>query len=755
VRASVAKNELAARPGEHFSLELEVANTSEVIDAVLVSLRGLPGARLIKRPSELALFPGTSGKQALRVELPPNFPAGRHDAAVDVRSAVNPDDAACCGLVLQVPPVTDARVSLTPLVRRGHRNGRFAVLCHNTGNTDIDVSLQAADPERSLRFRCEPAGLVVEPGSSAQATLSLRAPRQIFGSERARPVQLSAKVRPLGVPDGRTLDISAQATYVQRPTVPRGVVTACILAAIVALWSGIFLLGVRSVLAEQPLTKSAPLSFFALQSPRNAQPGAQAARLAGFAPKSFAPLGVAGSVEGKVTSPGQAGGIGGVTVQAIATEPGGGPSSSASTGPDGSFEIAGLFPGEYKIFFSAPGFRPTWYGGAGTERAAKEVEVGAGTTIDNIGAAMSGMPGSLTGEVVTGEVPPPRVRVVLRPVHTGTAGPKRASTTGSLGEKATTAGPSGTYSFAHLRSPAAYWLDFEASGFTPLSEQVFIGAGQRVVANVVQLQAKPGGFEGYVEDGGRPLGGVKVIATGNGHTFVASTPTVGHVGEFSLLGLPTPATYVLSFSAPGLSSYSSIFDLGPGEMLSRLHILMVGGAGAISGRVTSPNGRPLGGVTVTVGGLPTQVEALTLTAGLVGSYDLTGLPTPGTFALTFSLTGYISDTIAVTLGPRASAHGVDVSLRPALGAIVGAVDDAKSHSGLAGVRVTFTDGSHVMQTYTGSAGHYLLAQLAPGAYTGTFYTAGYQAQTVLVHLGAGQDVTVDVPLQRLVPRVTK
>jgi hypothetical protein len=755
VRASVTKNELTALPGKQFWLELEVANTSEVIDSVLVSLRGLPGARLVERPSGLALFPGTSGKQALQVELPQNFPAGRHEATVDVRSAVCPDETASCGIVVQVPPLTDAGLTLTPLVRRGYRNGRFVALCRNTGNTEIEVGFQASDPERSLRFSCEPARMVVQPGSSASATLRLRAPRQILGSERARAVQLSARVKPVGVLGGDGLDIAAQATYVQRPRVPRGVVTAGILATIVALWAVIFLFGVRAVLAEQPLAKSAPLSFFAPQSGRGAGQAGQAANLAGFAPKSFPPLGAAGLIEGKVTSPGEPGGVGGVTVQAVAVGPGGGPSSSASTGSDGSFEIAGLFPGRYKLLFSAPGFSTRWYGGAASERAAKEVEVGAGTTAKNIGAVMYGMPASLTGEVITGEVPSPRVAVSLRPVQAGPFEAKQASTPGGRREAVTTAGPSGTYRFAHVGSPGEYWLDFAAKGFAPLREEVAVGAGENVVANAVQMQAEPGGFEGYVMDGGRPLGGVRVVATANGATFVASTPTVGRVGHFALLGLPTPASYLLSFTSPGLTSNSTVLALGPGEVMAHLHISMIGGSGTISGRATGPDGHPLGGVTVTVGGFPTQMKAVTLTAGRVGSYELAGLPTPGTFTLTFSLNGYVSETIPVTLGPRGSAHGVDVRLPSALGAISGRVKSARSRSGLAGVEVRFTNGSQVTETYTGSGGYYLLAQLAPGTYTVTFSRAGYGAQVVLVHLGPGQDITVDVRVQPLTTRETR
>ena len=736
MRASLVQEQLAVTPGQQFAIGVEIANTSPVIDSVSVAVHGLPGAQVSGTPANLALFPGTSGAISLQVELPRSFPAGQRQARVEVRSAVNPKDGVVCALVLQVAPVPRAALSMVPATRRGHRQGRFAISCRNEGNTEIEVTFAAGDPERALRFSFLPQKLSPRPGSSEEATLRVRAPRHIFGSERSRPFDLTANVLSVQVPELGPLE--AHATYVQRPRVPRGVVTALILASIVAAWALIFSFGLKEVMAQQPLTKSAPLSFFAPLSPAKSPQlaSANSATPPGFQPKDLAPLGVGGTITGTVTAPDEPGGVGQVTVEAFLQGASGGSPVSAATQSDGTYEIVGLFPGNYKIAFSAPGFETVWYPAAASQNAARTIEVSAEATVGNINAVVQGLPGTITGQVLTGETPSPPVQVSVL-VNDAPAGVTARTDA------------SGNYTLANLPSPATYTLAFSAAGFLQSDEQVYVGAGQYVVANVAQLQAGLGEIDGTVTDGTNPLGGVSVTASANGNTYTSATPTNGPVGRFSLPRLPTPATYLLSFTKNGFGAQSVAVDLGPGQVISNLQLVMVGGTGTISGTVTGADGTALGGVSVTVGGLATPASTQTLTAGRVGAYTISGLPTPGTYAVTFSLAGYTSETVGVTLSSNGLAGNVDVTLHSSLGQISGTVTDAKSGTDLAGVTVSLTNGTSTSQTSTASvpAGGYTLPQLPAGTYSITFSLAGYANQTALVHLQPGQPAVQDIALE--------
>jgi len=740
LRASLVPDRASVAPGQAFVTRVEVANTSAVIDSVSVAVNGLPGAVVAPTPASLALFPGTSGSVTVRIELPRSFPAGDRRARVVVRSSVDPRDVVVLGLALEVAAAPKAALSVRPSVQRGHGKGRFSVVCRNEGNTDLEVSLAASDPERALRLGFSPQSLLVSRAGWAESVLSVRAPRHVFGSERARPLNVvaNARVHGPGPAPGTALGpVEATATYVQRPRVPRGVVTALALAGIVALWAAIFTLGLREVLAQQPLTKSAPLSFFApLARSRPARLGGSSTAAPSEAqPKDLAPLGVGGTISGTVTAPGEPGGAGQVTVQAFLLGASG-PPVSAATQSDGTYQIAGLFPGSYKVAFSGPGFRTLWYPSATSAARASVVQVSAEATVSNIDAVITGLPGSIVGQVLTGEAPSPPVQVSV--LAHGTP----------VGVTAET-GPTGRYDLANLPAPASYTLRFKAPGFLQSDQRVSVGPGQHVVANLVQLQAGPGQLNGTVTDGTRPLGGVTVTASANGSTYLSASATTGPAGRFSFPRLPTPATYLLVFSKAGFGDQDVAVDLGPGQVVDNLKVALVGGSGTISGTVRGPDGAPLGGVTVTVGGVRAPVTTQTLTAGKVGSYTISGLPTPGTYAVSFTLAGYLSKTVGVVLGPNGLATGVDVTLGKSLGQLSGTVTDARTGAPLIGVTVSATDGASSEQTATGRspAGGYALTQLPAGTYSVTFSYAGYAAETALVHLQPGQRAVQDIALE--------
>jgi hypothetical protein len=769
MRAFLVNTQMTVPPGQAFSFDIEVSNTAEVIDAVRVGVAGLPGAVVTAAPPELFLFPGTSGKVAVSVELPKGFRAGRYEANAEAVSRLLPDQAATCDFVVDVEPFTAASLSVTPATRTGHRKSRFSLSAANLGNTDLEVSLEASDPERALRLECLPARVSVSPASSAAVTLVVRGRRQLFGGDRARQVNITGVARPRSAPGAGIaaaqgsggasgaspgaargaaagaaalpVDLDARATYVQRPRIPRGVVTALVLASIVALWAGIFTVGLKAVLAQRAATKSAPLSFFApLSSPKSPRlAAATSATPAGFVPKDLAPLGIGGTITGQVISPYEPGGVGAVTVEAFLIGGKRGDVTSAGTASNGTYQIVGLFPGSYKIAFTDPGFATMWYPGTTSQSSATAVPVPAETTVTNINGDIAGKPGSITGQVLTGETPSPPVLVtpLVDNVPTGSA---------------VTADSSGLYALKGLASPATYTLAFTAPGFEQSDLQVFVDGGQAVVANTVELQSGLGEIDGTVTDGSNPLGGVSVVASANGNTFTSATASAGSIGRFSLRMLPTPATYLLTFSDQGFGTQSVAVDLGPGQVINDLSVAMVGGTGTISGLVTGPGGARLGGVSVSVGGIANPASTETLTGGSngaqVGAYAISGLPTPGTYAVTFSLPGYTSQTLGVTLGSNGLAANVDATLTPTTGLIQGTVRNATTAAGLPGVTVSITDGVNPTQTVTASlpSGGYKLTALPADTYTVTFSLTGYQSQTALIALGPGQTVSEDIAL---------
>ena len=764
MRALLGTPEITAFPGQPFFLNLDVSNTADVIDSVLVSVDGLDGATVTTVPSELALFPGASGSLAVSVVLPKGFRAGRYQAQVSAGSRLAPTEVASCQFSLDVEPVTRATLTVAPLTRTGRRQSRFTVDVDNLGNTFLVVGLEASDTERQLRLHFRHPRVSVSPGSSGKVNLDVQAPRKLFGSEKSRQINIVGDAVPTSA--GSTLPslaLEARATYVQKPRIPRGVMTAMLLVAIIGLWAAIFIVGLTAVLSQQALTKAAPLSFFApLPSATSAgaggsngskagqavgsggagAAGAAAARAtpAGFQPKDIAPAGIGGTISGKVTSRFETDGVGRVTVEAFLVGAKYPIETSAATGPDGTFQIVGLFPGSYKVELTAPGYRSVWYPGTPSEASAMPVTVAAGATPAPLSLTIAGEPGNITGHVLTGETTSPPISVTALVNNVPVGAPV---TTNSKGQ----------YTLTGLATPATYTLSFLAHGFQQYEQQVFVDGNGSVVANTVQLSAGTGEIDGLVTSTGVPVPGVTVMATANGNTFTSATASSGAVGEFRLPLLPTPATYLLTFTAAGFGTQTVAVDLAPGENITRLRVGLVGGTGTISGLVKGSSGTGLGGVTVTVGGLATPASTQTLTGGGDGSqkgfYTLAGLPTPGDYAVTFSAPGYASQTLGVMLRSGKGAKALDVTLAETIGSLQGTVTDAKTKAGLPGVNVAITNGVNQEQTTTASSpdGGYKLTQLPGGVYTVTYSLAGYGSETVLVHLQPGQRETHDIALQ--------
>jgi Carboxypeptidase regulatory-like domain len=766
LRATLTSDEVIVAPGRPVRVVVEVTNAAEVIDGVMASLTpvepglgdltepwpgtweatpdGEPGLTVRSVPALLPLFPDGVGVITLELVASAAYAAGRHDMAVRLASTVRPGDEVVVPLTLMVTPAPAATLTPAPAVRSARHKASYSVICDNLGNTRLELNLGASDPERVAQARFSPAVIVVEPGESAATTLSVKARRHLLGGETSRKLTVVATS-----PD---LEVNTQTTFRQRPLIPRGVRTVIVLATIVALWAAVFVVGLDKALATDPLSKQVPPSFYASVAAKAATASAtgpggrrlnlQAADSAGAAPAGAVPksgvvVGVGGTITGKVTAASTGTGIGRISVEAVRDTPSG-PTlvSSAASGSDGTYSLIGLLPGAYKLLFTAQGYTDLWYPHATSEAAATDVTVNAMAQTPNIDATITGGDATITGTVETGQTPAPPVTVTVQPDQGST---KPIATV--------TASATGAYTIPDLPAPGTYDLSFSAAGYQVGTDTEVVTGGESHIANTVTLSAGAGSITGTVTDGTNPLGGVTISATANGQTVTSATPTTGAVGQFSIGGLTTPATYLLTFSDTGFGTQTLAEHLGPGQNLAGLAISLAGGAGDVSGLVSSATKAPLGGVTVSVAGGAKPVTTQSLTAGTVGSYELSGLTTPGSYTVTFSLAGYISQTVAVTLTSSGSATNVDATLAVATGTVTGSVTSAAGGP-LTGATVSVTNGQSTQSTTSSTSppGGYSIAGLAAGSYSITYSLTGYISTTALVTVTTGQTATQSVTL---------
>lgn len=710
------------RPGAAVTIEVDVANTGSVIDGVTAWIEGVDPALVHLDTPSLSLFPEGTGVLQLTLRVPTTAPAGEHGLPVHVVSSVDPSVRTVHVVHLTVEPFSQAVMRVTPTAVTGGGRATVTVQITNTGNVQGDFLLFASEDTRAVECTVTPSTFTLAAGHTAHCTIALRGPRPWFGQTASRSLLVGA--------DASGIELRERVTFNQKPRIARGLATVAMLAGIIALWATIFLV-VVDLLRTQP----APTKLTATDFDRG---GAQELPVAL----------VAGSVTGKVTSAANGAGLPRAAVAAYRVKPDGSTeaSASAATADDGTYSLAGVLPGVYVLKVSAEGYPDTWYPTATDVAGAERLRVAPLATVADRDVVLAGKPASIVGAVETpqSEGATPTMSVTVQRVLDTAAA---ATGAGGTPPAPVVVQTTGDVNVPDLVAPATYRVTVESPGFEAQQVTLDVAAGETKVLNTVRLGAATGSIRGTVVDGaGAPLGNVSVVVRSGDLEVKTTTPTAGEVGSFVVPKLPTPATYVLTFTLPGFSSVTEALDLAAGEARTGVVARLIGGTGTVQGRVSGPTGAPLGGVTVTVARGAFSASASTLTTGDVGGYTIANIPVPGAYTVTFSSPGLVSETRVVTFTVAGPITGVDATLRSSLASLSGTV--TSNGAPIGGATVTLTDGRAPRSTATATrpAGAYAFADLAPGTYTVTVTAPNRPTRIVIVAVAEGQASTRDIEL---------
>lgn len=236
-----------------------------------------------------------------------------------------------------------------------------------------------------------------------------------------------------------------------------------------------------------------------------------------------------------------------------------------------------------------------------------------------------------------------------------------------------------------------------------------------------------------------------VGTAGTGTTgAVVQTVPVGSDGGFELVNVPSPSVYELVVTKTGYATSSQRIDVGAGEERSGVEITLRKGDGLISGTVSSASG-PLGGVSIVATSGQTEVSTISVTGDDAGTFTLRGLPTPGSYTVVASKTGYASQTLTLTLAKGQKLTGVGLALGKSSGTLTGTASLLPDRDPVGGVAVTVTDGESTVVTATqssGDVGRWRVGGLAiPGTYTVSFARSDLAGQTLSVTLDSAGQIT--------------
>ena len=327
----------------------------------------------------------------------------------------------------------------------------------------------------------------------------------------------------------------------------------------------------------------------------------------------------------------------------------------------------------------------------------------------------------------------------LNPIPTGTIAGTVTNTSGqaisgatvAYGGASTTTNSSGGYTLANVQV-GTVTVAVTATGYQGATQNVTVTANTTVTVNfTLSPVTGPATVSGIVRNisNNDPVAGATV-------TFSGGSAKTSSSGAFSFSNVAA-GTYAFSATAAGYLNRTQTFTVsGPTSITIQLAT-----AGIVTGKVNLNSGSPAvsASVTLTGGDLPNTVSLIT---NSTGTYTSSWIPI-GKYALTASLAGYASQSVAVTV-PNGTVTVPLITLSPgtgSVGTITGVVTSIEGSS-ISGATVAYSGGS----TTTNSAGSYTLANVPVGSITLTASAPGYQSSTHSATVTANNTTTSNFTL---------
>lgn len=682
-----APAQLRAGAGGSVTGQVRVTNTASEARVMSLSMHGVDASWLPAASRSRALAPGESIAADITLRPAVGTIAARYPVAIAVQ-ALDPSTGqatsptALAEVVLVVDAPGEVGITLDPTEARAVFGKRIKVRLRNDGGRPATVDLQAQTP-LSARLHLARPQVQVPAGQTVTVAARVRPRRvRLFGG----PVRQAFTVtsRSMGAPR------HAEGILTSRAMLGSTATKVVALLTIVGLWAGLAVVFIPK-LADHL--------------------------------KSGTGTVVAGA---------------GSTAAAAAT-PGPGKGSGSGSGGSGGTRSGGSTSGAKSGNKAKPASaaNSVQLNGtvAGTSPSGVTVSLAPTSLVDE--AAEAAIPVGLSAQAVdsmrlTGKIP----QSALTASSARTSGQHRTVTTSA----------DGAWSFPAVPKPGYYLLTFAKSGYQSVSYVVDSTTASPTKPLNVVMSAGQGQLNGMVTGpGGKRVGGATITITDGTNTITTSTDSTGNVGAWSVVGLSTPSTYLVSATLAGMSTGSRLVPLGAGGAAT-VNLKLVAGVGAITGTVSALDGSGgLGGVSVSA----TDGDAITRTATTVtggtlrGRYTLSGLTAPGKYTITFTAQGYLIQTVQVTLGKGQASATQNVTLFPSTATVEGIANNASGP--LAGAGLILNSSDNTYKTTSGDDGSYRFDGVAPGSYVLSAQYSGLTTVFKSLTVTAGASAPIAVP----------
>ena len=778
MRVDVTPRAGLVEPGRPLPITVTITNTGELIGGYTLRVLGADPSWVRLERERLSLFPGTSLTVLVQLAIPEGLAAGDRRIAVQVRELTPPNAIAVEEIELHVPAAPAVHLQLDPVTSYGGRRASFGAVIENRGNTVVTGRLGGADAEEKIRFDFAPQAICLAPGEHRIVELTTRARRPLTGSPLVRAFTVHLDQRrdvPLGgsaagpdgaPPSGADVELPpalATGTFLQRPWLSRGPISLVGLLAAVTVFAIVLTVALARLVGQSAADRDLALQ---VAQARNATGSAGTAAMSGTV---------------RLLTSGTA--VPGVAVEAFTTADVADPIATTATNAAGAFTLANLAEGSYKLRFRGAGFVQLWYPAAATDADASTITLQPGQLHQGLDVRLGGIPatisGTVTGDDLSGatvylELPGSTSSGTASTGTTSTGATSTGATSSSAAPPASTdvpgtseaivrtvpVGSDGLFDITGVPSPSVYDLVVTKTGYANDVQRVDLGGGENRTGVDLRLRKGDGLITGQVNGPSGGLGGATITATSGGSVARTVSLTQDQPGSFTLLSLPTPATFTVVVSKPGFASQTLTVTLAAGQKLSGLAVSLGASTGDLSGTVRLlPGGSPASGVTVTVTNGVLTVQTVTQSTGDVGSWTVGGLALPSTYTVTFTRPDLAAQTVSVSLdqfggitpgsqGALITADGIAVSMRSATAVVRGTVSQRAAnaegqpvHAGE--VQISLVSGTSSFAVTSASKpddrlGQFEIDGVPPGTYTLSVNRRGTRPTSSIITLTAGQ-----------------
>jgi len=731
---------VTARPGTRVPCTVRVHNDGSQALSFSVRVVGLTADAPPAGVPWAPLQPGDALDVSVDVDVPEAMTPGEHAVAIEVMVTARATEtsgvpralAATSGsrakptvalapLVVRVASLDQVLLRTSPSMVRGRRRARFSVEVINRRSDTALVDLAADGP--TLDVELEPRSVSVPAGDTVVVQGRVRAPRMWRGEERQHIVNVEGSG-------------SAQPTYTrlvfrQRPVIARGIRGVTAVIVVLSLWAA--LLG--------------GAAFWVMRADKTASDAGKKSLVDtngdGTPDTPAGEVGADGSTTG-TSAPGTAGAPGGAPGTAPGTDPQSvlAPTSTRFTG----VVKAGSTGDDQQVLVTLTSLVSTTDDPQAAEQAPEQTPAG---FLTSAAAAMmapfvDGVHPSIVGEG--------KFWSARHGTYAGNSLSENRATlavTPKLAESDT----DGIWTIDDVPLRRNYEVSFSKPGFDTQSFLVTPKDDGSPLKLDVELKAAVGALGGRVVSASGGLGGVDLTVTDGTLTFNTTTSTIpGEEGTWLIEGLSTPATYTITAVHAGYGTLVGQNTLDVGKSSRNLSFTMTQGVGSISGVVNNSKGS-MGGVTLTATGEGATTTTTSLTAGATGSFLFPELKIGGTYTVTATAPGYITQTLLIDVGGNETATPIDLVRTTAsvIGLVTSVAALGDTHGlPLPNAAVQISVDTLQVRASTAvapDAGSFRLDELPPGTYTITFGRYDHLSDSRLVTVTAGQELDLgEIPL---------